>query len=564
MPLMGSLHIGKSGLQTSQNALNTTSHNISNLDTKGYTRQQVSLGTKDYTKLAANATGSDVRQYGLGVDYVETRQVRDYFLDKTYRKESGRNAFFANSYTALTEVETILGELYGATFNDSLGDLKEALDELAKTPTDSVVQGLVVQRADAFLDSAKAVYNGLSDYQDNLNLQIKTKVEQLNEYAHKLHDLNVAILKVESGNVEHANDLKDARNQILDEMGELAAINYTEDIYGNVIVQVEGHDFVSKDLVYDIELYQDDVTGFYTPYWQMDATYTTDSFGIKHYNIAGAEVFDTTRTISSELNTDIGGIKALIYARGDHRADYTDLADADYYNTNISQSIIMNVQAEFDQLIHGIATEINRTLAEAADTTTGYLCYAVEKNDVTTYQPIQLFEKVVTDGYRYNDDTRKWEFVPEEADKKETLYSVNNLNVNADLKKSPTKLSYRKPDGSDDFELASKLAKLFQGGENDESTLTLNPNVATRANFMGYYNDLVSQIANSGQVFKSFCDSQQKTVDATAYAREEIVGASSDEELSNMIRYQNAYNASSRYINVIDEMIEHIINTFAR
>ncbi len=564
MPLFGGLHVGKSGLQTSQNALNTTAHNMSNLDTKGYTRQQVSLGTRDYSKLSALATGSDVRQYGLGVNYIETRQVRDYFLDKTYRAESGRNAFFANSYTALTEVETILGELYGATFNDSLGDLKEALDELAKTPTDSVVQGLVVQRASAFLDSAQAVYTGLSDYQDNLNLQVKTKIETLNDYAHQLHDLNIAILKVESGNVEHANDLKDARNQILDEMGALAQITYHEDIYGNVIVQVEGHDFVSKDLVYDIELYQDDVTGFYTPYWQMDATYTVDSYGVKHYNIEGAEVFDTKRTISSELNTDIGGIKALLYARGDHRADYTDLEDADYYNTNIAQSIIMNVQAEFDQLIHGVATEINRTLAEAADTETGYLCYEIEKNGITTYQPIQLFQKVVTDGYRYNEDTFEWELIPEEADKKETLYSVSNMTVNADLKKSPTKLSYRKPDGSDDFELAARLAKLFQGGERDESTLTLNPNVATRADFMGYYNDLVNQIANSGQVFKSFCESQQKTVDATAYAREEIVGVSSDEELSNMVRFQNAYNASSRYINVIDEMIEHIINTFAR
>ena len=94
-----------------------------------------------------------------------------------------------------------------------------------------------------------------------------------------------------------------------------------------------------------------------------------------------------------------------------------------------------------------------------------------------------------------------------------------------------------------------------------EEAYTLNPNVQKKTTFVDYYTDLVSQVANSGYVFRSIYENQVNTVEATQSAREQVVGVSTDEELSNMIKFQNAYNASSRYINVISEMLEHIIST---
>ena len=90
---------------------------------------------------------------------------------------------------------------------------------------------------------------------------------------------------------------------------------------------------------------------------------------------------------------------------------------------------------------------------------------------------------------------------------------------------------------------------------------TLNPNVQKKTNFVNYYTDLVSQVANSGAVYQSIYENQETTVQATFEAREQVTGVSTDEELSNMIKFQNSYNASSRYINVIGEMLEHVINT---
>ena len=90
---------------------------------------------------------------------------------------------------------------------------------------------------------------------------------------------------------------------------------------------------------------------------------------------------------------------------------------------------------------------------------------------------------------------------------------------------------------------------------------TLNPNVNTPTNFVNYYKDLVSQVANSGYAFESIYFNQENAMESIQSAREQVSGVSSDEELSNMIKFQNAYNASSRYINVIDEMLEHLLST---
>ena len=172
MSLMGSLYIGVSGLQTGQNALNTTAHNMSNIDTTGYTRQQVQLGTRFYNTISTNGSAVAYQQTGLGVNYTNVKQVRDYFLDKTYRRESGRSAFYDVSTDAIEEIENLFQELDGEAFAESIQNLWSSVQELAKDPSNSVNQGVFVQRCDEFLSRASAVYEGLCEYQDNLNSQL--------------------------------------------------------------------------------------------------------------------------------------------------------------------------------------------------------------------------------------------------------------------------------------------------------------------------------------------------------------------------------------------------------
>lgn len=555
MPLMGSFYVGLSGLQTGQNALNTTAHNLSNIDTEGYTRQQTLLATRRYNTLKKDYQAVSNQEIGLGVLYAASRQVRDVFLDKTFRKESGRSAFYEVQANSLEEVENLLGEMEGENFQKTVSDLWTAVQELAKDPGNSVNQGLLVQSCSAFVDRSKAVYQALEDYQNNLNRQVYDKVTKINEYGKQLVELNDKIRQIEITNTrinnleinERANDLRDTRNAILDELSKLCDITFEEAIDTNVSVQIEGIDFVKMDRFFEIGLDVDETTGFYTPFWPQNAQYRVMADGSKQYDIRNAEVFDLSREISSDLDTDIGELKSILLARGDHRADYTDVKDANY-NSTVSQSIVMNVQGEFDQMVHNIVTAINDIMAK-----TDYM------KDVNG-EPLQMFKKITTDGYVMDTDPtsptyNQWVLKPEDENYKDSLYTVKNLMINVTLQQNPGRLSFRTADQRIDYDTAEALKLAFT-----EEKYNLNPNVKKTVNFIDYYQDLVAQVANSGYVYRAFATNQEATVEAASYAREQVVGVASDEELSNMIRFQNAYNASSRYINVIDEMLEHLID----
>lgn len=559
MPLMGSLYIGVSGLQTSQNSLNTTAHNVSNAENAGYVRQQIMQATNVYNTIRTDKNAVSNQQIGLGVVYAKTRQVRDVFLDNTYRRELGRQGFYEISTDALGEIENLLDEMNGESFHESIVNLWDSVQELSKDPSSAVTQGLFVERCSEFLARAQSVYEGLCDYQASLNTQVDNLVNTINESAQRIKELNDQIRNIEVGGFEEANDLRDERNLILDNLGKIASISYSEDLDSTVWVQLEGEDLVRGEVAYKILTKTDPKTGFSDVFWEKNAKHEYDMFGNRTYTdeqVKAAAVFDLERVISSDINTDIGSLKSTLLARGDHRADYTDLS-AEKYTNSVSQSLCMNIMAEFDQLIHNVATEINKVLSDAADRATAINPNSTYLRDANG-NPIQIFTKIASDGYVKDPVTGTYSYMAEEPDVVETLYNTENLQINIDILRIPTTLGFVLPDGSVDFTTMEALKSAFTTENN-----TLNINVMKKSSFLDYYSDLVSQVANSGSIYKSILESQEITVNSTSNAREQIIGVSSDEEMTFMIKFQNAYNASSRYINVVDEMLEHIINTLA-
>ena len=118
---------------------------------------------------------------------------------------------------------------------------------------------------------------------------------------------------------------------------------------------------------------------------------------------------------------------------------------------------------------------------------------------------------------------------------------------------------FRSKDDSEDKAAIRNMLNAFEA-----ETYVLNPNLQTKTNINRFYNALVNQISNTGKLNKDFLKAQEATINETSAAREQVLGVSTDEEMEFMIKFQNAFNASSRYINVIDEMIEHVINTLGR
>lgn len=537
MSLFSGLYVGTTALRVASDALNTTAHNISNADTAGYTRQQVSQSTRHYNILASASKQVAAKEIGMGVNYAETRQVRDFFLDQVYRRESGRSAFYEVSYEALTHIQDLLGESGDRNFGEAIEEYWKTIQELAGDPSSAVTQGLFVSKAQTLIERATNVYKSLQDYQNNLNREVKKHVDKINDYGKRLVELNKQIVNIEAGGIEKANDYKDERNYILDQLADLCSISYFEDVDGFVSVQIEGVDFVKKNVFYEMGLDKDKETGFYTPFWPHIVESSRNEKGEIVYSpeeVKKGQVFHLDREISTAANTDVGRLKSVLLARGDHAADCSDLADKDKYNQEIASSVCMNIEAEFDKLISNIAQAVNEILID-----TGYTDGTVGADGKPTADSA-LFVRINTEGM---DDTEGWH--------------VGNIAVNDAFLKEPALLNFVRDEDSVDHEAADRLKEAFEREE-----YTLNPNTEKRSAFKDFYGDLVVQVANTGSVNKLLYEYQLDTQEETNFAREQILGVSTDEELQFMIKFQNAYNVASRYITTLNNMLESMLNQF--
>lgn len=579
----GSLYVGASGLQNSQNALNTTANNLANVDTKGYVRQQVLFADRDYITFNTTAAISK-QQSGLGVQIADVVHSRDFFLDRAYRTSAGRQAYYQATYDTALEVETYFQELEGQTFQSSMEDFWVSFQELSKAPGDSVNQNLVIQKAQLFLQRAGSVYDGLKDYQHNINTQISDHIDRVNELGKTIHELNLEIQKVESGGLETAMTLRDARDLALDELSSLVEVEYHETDNGSVKVSVEGVEFVDEITYHPIEKKYDEITGFITPYWG----YLSDADRGKY-----VDVFEFKTEISTENENDMGKLKALVLSRGDHVANYTDVAgmDKETFNKTTGMSIMLSAQAELDQLIHGVVTALNDLLSptvsagkKIGEIGGGATTLQVTLPDGTTktidantkildadncavgsdkkLPPQELFVRVGTERYTeatYTDAKGQkhtiYIYNEEDPTDPSKQYTIDSLKVNEKLIEQENLLPHlMQKDGKVDYELGKKLAAIW-----DKELLVLNPNDTKPCSFKDYYGAMAGEMATIANVYGATASSLEGTVSAVNNQRQQVIGVSSDEELTYMIKFQNAYNASSRFINVVDEMIEHLI-----
>lgn len=578
---MAGLYIGVSGLKAAQTALNTTGHNLSNIDTKGYTRQQITYSTSKYFKIGQNAVSS--LQYGIGVDVQDVRRVRDEFLDKAYRQENGRTAFYESQYNAVEEVETLFGEMEGVKFEDIMDDLWGAINEVTKNPGSTVTRTALVQSSIAFINRATAIYDGMVSYQKMLNTKVVDTVNRINELGSQIFELNKKINYIESCG-ENANDYRDERDNALDELASYVKIEYWETSDSKININMEGYPFLSGNSFFQMDVQEIGSTGLYEPVW------TT---------MNNRSVFAFNEEFNAINNNDIGELKGMLLARGNKKVDYRDVpveplredyaADADYeaayqqykddvyrYNTTVDNSVILSTMAGFDKLVNGMVEAINNVLCpetttDAAITTTdGTVIPAgstILDMDKTAYGMdgetvgVELFSRRFTERYEVkeyvdaNGETQKI-YVRNNKNSfgNESLYTLGNLEVNDKVLQDYQNIPLSLKDGSEDFATAEKLIDVWE-----VKFAALNPDKYAKEDFQSFYNSLISDIANTGEVLYNMQQYQESMANELDNKRQESIGVASDEELTNMIKFQNAYNAASRYITVVSEMMEHLV-----
>lgn len=602
----GSFYVGNSGLVNAQNAINVTANNLANVDTPGYVREQVRFSDKSYITRVNPTIRTNMQQNGLGVSVSDVAHARDIFLDKAYRRENGRSEFYSSMYNAVAYVEDILQEIDGEEFKQSVADLWKAFQEFGKDPSNSTNQSLILQKSELFLSRTTSVYSDLQKYQENINEEIRDKIDRVNEIGKRVNELNYEIMKVESNGLETAMTLRDERDYLIDELSGYLNIEAKENSTGQVIIKAEGVTFVDEDGFNKIGLRVKESakgTGFYTPFWGHLSDAAKGETGY-------TDVFDFSMDISTEYNNDIGSIKALLYARGENYGEYEYLdteAQANfsqefkdkYAYSKIDDCVVAETQAEVTYLLHKVilamndimvpnktmsADEIQAAAGNGATSITAYDANGKEYQITSSTKildaencnvgadkkipPEELFvrdncERYTEVTYTDQDGNTQTLYVYNEEDEYDTntLYKIGNVSINPDLLKEVTKMPvYRQNgtadrNGAVDMSLGTKITAAWQ-----QTSMVIAPDDTVPCNFEDYYDKIIDRLGISGNVYYTASQTMSATVASVDNQRQQVIGVSSDEELTNMIKYQSAYNAASRYITVISEMTDTIVS----
>ncbi|WP_026835003.1 flagellar hook-associated protein FlgK [Eubacterium xylanophilum] len=587
--LLTSFNAGVSGLQSAQTSLNTTAHNLANATTKGYTRQQTIIADSFY-KNAFGSHGNPI-QVGMGTTIVNTRQIRNSFLDDQYRMQVGKQSFYEANYSAVGELEELFGEMEGEEFVQSLNDLWVAVDNLSKEPDNIVYRSALVSQAGQFADRASILRQELVNYQNNMNQEVLAQVKDINDIVSKIRDTNILIRKYEAAG-NNANDYRDERNILLDKLGTYIDFDVTEEIDGTISILSEGDYLLSSETQFKLST----------------AYESEESRLLKPVRASGGDFFIRGElNYSAENNSDIGSLKGILVARGNREGIFTDMpqrpkrtdfmdatgnldtaaynrALEDYgnevgiYSSTVAPSVIMRTEAQFDQLVHEVVTLINDKLCPNKTLTLedGSTIQVLDEenapigDDADKSIGIELFTRRNVDRYEkvtvnaINDEgllqtMEVYKYNEEDYNDIHTLYTASQIEVNPELEKDPSKLPLNanpKTGFVDGFvsHICKSLMDEWHSGE-----LSLDPTSLATYSFSNYYNSMIGEFATQGNVWNGIIENQEVTVKAVEDQRQDIMGVSSDEELASLLKYQQCYNASSRYITVIDQMLEHLI-----
>ena len=141
-----------------------------------------------------------------------------------------------------------------------------------------------------------------------------------------------------------------------------------------------------------------------------------------------------------------------------------------------------------------------------------------------------------------------------------SMFTIGQIEVNRDMVDNVSKmpLSHNKYSdlyGGYDYDVCQKILDVW-----GTDSIQLSPNVLTPYNYSDYYDAVSGNVGTMSGLYGSELNMLEETVHGVSNSRESILGVSSEEELTNLIMYQHAYNASSRYINTINEMLETLLN----
>jgi len=459
MSLFQGLELGKRALMTHQLSLNTAGHNIANVNTPGYTRQRV-------ITTPSAALESAYGPLGIGVDVSQIEHVRNQFLTNRWREENQNLGRWETKSTTLSQIESFFNEPQDSSLGAILNDFWAAWQDLSNKPEAPETRQAVIQQAELVTNAFHQVHSQLSQLQQSLDSDIKHRVDEINNLGREIADLNrqIAFIEVEG---EPANDLRDKRDYLIDQLSQYVDVNTSYDDGGRMRVSIGAMGFVEGP-----------------DYWPLEDTVVAMENG--------------TKTSIEWRNTDI----SIDFFNGEMKALF-ELRDED-------------VQGHIDQL-----NELSEAVVEHVNSThrNGYGLDG-------TSTGVNFFDQFLTNADQITLN----------------IEVVNDVNLIA-AASGPDKPG----DGSNALSVANvlKFERLMSNGS---------------ATIDEYYNTIVGSLGIQVKEANDQTENYTLLVQQLENSRQSVQGVSLDEEMTNMMKFQHAYDAAARVITFMDEALSTVIS----
>ncbi|ADY55415.1 flagellar hook-associated protein FlgK [Syntrophobotulus glycolicus DSM 8271] len=502
------LTVGLKGLTASQAALNTINHNISNAGTTGYSRQVVA---QKASRALAAANGAGM--VGTGVDITTIVQIRNVFLDRRYWQENAQYGEWQVKSSSLSELQSLLSSSSTDGLDDALSSFVSALEDLAGDPSDDSARSSVKAEAEAFCTYLNNMASTLEDLRSEANSAVKTKVDEINSLAGRISALNQQIYKAElTGGT--ANDLRDQRTVLVDQLSEIASIEVSETAVGTL---ADGQ----EDLRFSIKINGVSLVNHFSVKKLECSAISDGSASDGLYEVRWAETGNEVTFTGGEIKGDLdmaggdgqdGAFKGIPYYLGQLNTFAQTLAKA--FNEG--------VYADGETYGSGHAGGVG------LDDGTGIRFFS--------YDGLSS-EELMAGGTDLASIYGK--------------ITAANISLSAEVENDPGQIAASSVSG--ETENSANLTELiamfsdsgvFANGSPEEFINAIYTTIGVETSLAGRISTLHENIA------------AQIDTNRTA-----VAGVSLDEETSNLIKYQLAYNAAAKVMSVMDEVLDVTINS---
>lgn len=489
----GGLNIMVRGLFAQQASLDTVGHNIANANTDGFSRQRVN-GTATRPEIIFGGTGK--LEIGSGVTITSITRARDTFVDRQMWKESSSLSYNQSQEDALGRIEGIFNDTSETGIQSGLDKFWSAWQSLSTNASDFGVRAALRERAVELVDNIQHSTQQLKDIASDINSVIDIKVKRVNQISEEILGLNRLITATELGGTSNANDLRDRRDLLVDELSGLVKVQVNEDSSGNYLIQANGANLVDATSYTELETKDDTAAPLFTQYGQpVNQVYLKGTTQIVSFS--GGEL----KGLLESRDSDTSGVKAYL----------------DKLNT-ISEFFLTDFNA-----IHKSGYGL--------DDSTGNNFFS--DNSFTTPPANNNFIAALEVNSKFFEEPNGTDLIAAKS---------------------------ASDQGNGSGTHAVKLSQALRIPVTDPSIGIGTSVLGEGISLDNYYNSLVAALGVQSQKAQTFAKNQQVLVNQITNWRESVAGVNMDEEMTNMIRFQKGYSAASRVITAMDEMLDKLIN----